>query len=89
VSSEILVPHPAPACPLCGGPNGCAAVAAGTFDVTCWCAQETFPPALLQRLQAEAQGRACICRRCVQAQAGSTLARGSGPATPPSSTSIP
>jgi len=59
-------------------------VAAGRFDVACWCAQEAFPPALLQRLPADAQGRgACICRRCLQAQAAATSAAGGDAASPP------
>jgi len=60
-------PLPAPQCPLCGGPNGCAAVATGRFDVPCWCSEQSFPPALLARLPPDARGKACICRACAQA----------------------
>jgi hypothetical protein len=56
-------------CPLCGGPNGCAVAAAGSFEAACWCAGAAFPPALLQRLPDGSRGRACICRGCVDAAA--------------------
>jgi hypothetical protein len=56
-------------CPLCGGPNGCAAAAAGRFDVPCWCAEVRFEPKLLQQVPAERRGRACICRACAEAAA--------------------
>lgn len=62
------VPHPAPLCPLCGQPNHCAAVAAGRFDVPCWCSSQRFPATLIARAQAASaasgQPRACICRAC-------------------------
>ena len=52
----LVTPLPAHRCPLCGGPNGCAAAAAGRFDVPCWCAEVRFtrrdgtPPHALQRV---------------------------------------
>ena len=62
----MLEPLDTPNCPLCGQPNGCAAVAAGSFDVACWCASETFPAGLLERVPHPMRGRACICRACVE-----------------------
>ena len=35
----------------------------------CWCVTATFSPQLLQRLPPQAQGKACICSACVQADA--------------------
>ena len=66
-------------CPLCGGPNACALAAGATADVVCWCAQEHFPPSLLQRLPVETRGRACICRRCAQAAAEPEPSRSGAP----------
>ena len=60
-------PLPAFTCPLCGGPNGCAAAASGTFDVTCWCRDVKFAPDLLARVPEAQQGLACVCRRCAEA----------------------
>jgi hypothetical protein len=57
-------PIPAYACPLCGGANECGAAASGSFDGPCWCTAATFSGELLARVPVEAQGRACICRRC-------------------------
>jgi hypothetical protein len=41
--------------------------ASGTPQPPCWCTQVDFAPALLDRIPAAAQGRACVCARC-QAQ---------------------
>jgi len=59
-------PRSAPSCPLCGQPNGCAAVAAGSFDVACWCQNVAFGPDLLARVPPNQRGLACICRRCAE-----------------------
>jgi hypothetical protein len=48
-------------CPLCGSSNKCG-VAAG--EKTCWCFSEPIPKGVLQRLPAEADGVACVCRAC-------------------------
>lgn len=63
----ITTPLPEHRCPLCGGPNGCAAAAAGRFDVACWCREVRFDAALLARVPVEQQGRACVCRACAEA----------------------
>lgn len=65
--AAITAPLQAPNCPLCGQPNQCAASAAGSFAVDCWCKDVAFPAALLATVPAELQGQACICRRCAEA----------------------
>lgn len=59
-------PLNAPTCPLCGGPNGCAAAATGSFDAACWCRDVAFGPALIARVPEAARDAACICRRCAE-----------------------
>ncbi|HOB65764.1 cysteine-rich CWC family protein [Ottowia sp.] len=54
-------------CPLCGQPNGCALEterASGQAQPPCWCTAVAFSHALLDRVPADARGRACICRAC-------------------------
>ncbi|MEX1167950.1 MAG: cysteine-rich CWC family protein [Hydrogenophaga sp.] len=56
-------------CPLCHGDNRCAMErerATGLPQEICWCVVETFPPALMAALPAEAAGKACICAACVR-----------------------
>jgi len=59
-------------CPLCGEPNACARVLCHN-QCECWCARQSFPRELLDRVPAEAKDRACICaaclRKCVAASA--------------------
>ena len=62
----LAAPLPAPACPLCGQPNACAAARTGSFDTPCWCADVTFTPALLVRVPEAQRGTACICRACAE-----------------------
>jgi len=60
-------------CPTCGEPNACALAAAGVEGAAaragepCWCVGLAFPPALLARATARDGGRACVCRRCLEA----------------------
>ena len=61
---QAMTPLRAPACPLCGEANECAAARAGTFDTPCWCTSATFSAELLAAVPAAASGRACICRGC-------------------------
>jgi hypothetical protein len=75
--TPIVAPLPEHRCPLCGGPNACAAAEAGRFDVPCWCAQVRFEPTLLARVPAEQQGRACVCRACAEAAQDRTSREGS------------
>ena len=49
-------------CPLCGEANDCQVAAGRT---RCWCFETRVPPELLARVPPEAQGVACVCRRCV------------------------
>jgi len=60
----LNVPRAEHRCPLCGGPNGCAAAAAGRFDVACWCTSVHIPVEVIARIPAEQRGRACICLNC-------------------------
>ncbi|HEY9097166.1 MAG TPA: cysteine-rich CWC family protein [Hydrogenophaga sp.] len=56
-------------CPLCGGDNRCAMEierATGQPQPPCWCVQAHFPPALIDALPAQAQGKSCICMVCLQ-----------------------
>jgi len=55
-------------CPLCGDDNDCRLAQAGREAAgACWCMEESFPAALLERVPAEARGRRCICRGCAEA----------------------
>ncbi|HWS75979.1 MAG TPA: cysteine-rich CWC family protein, partial [Quisquiliibacterium sp.] len=55
-----VLPKPDGACPVCGGPNGCAPAACGSFDVDCWCTRTSFAPGALERVPAELRGEACL-----------------------------
>jgi hypothetical protein len=48
-------------CPLCREPNDCQLAAGRT---TCWCFETPVPPDVLARVPLEAQGVACVCKRC-------------------------
>jgi len=55
-------------CPLCGGDNLCAMEverATGVSQAPCWCTTQSFTAGLLARLPAGAEGKACICGRCL------------------------
>lgn len=54
-------------CPLCGKPNRCGEkpVINNEEMKYCWCAYETFPRELLDRVPAENKGKACICINCI------------------------
>ncbi|WP_416384877.1 cysteine-rich CWC family protein [Uliginosibacterium silvisoli] len=54
------------ACPLCGGPNGCAVAQSGSFDVPCWCREQKIDPAVLARIPAAQRNLSCICERCAR-----------------------
>ena len=58
-------------CPLCGQPNRCAMEVqreTGVAQPPCWCTGVSFDAALLARVPAEAQQRACICHACALAE---------------------
>lgn len=52
-------------CPLCGQPNQCA-ISAGLPPNSCWCMQTPVSPDALERLPADARGKACICPACAR-----------------------
>ncbi|WP_130433978.1 cysteine-rich CWC family protein [Rivibacter subsaxonicus] len=60
----LKAPLPAYACPVCGGPNGCAPAASGSFESACWCASLRIAPAVLDVLPPAQRGAACLCRDC-------------------------
>jgi hypothetical protein len=60
-------PLPNRDCPLCGGPNGCAPAACGSFEVDCWCRRVRIDAAVLASVPEAARGRACLCRACATA----------------------
>lgn len=55
-------------CPLCGGPNECAAESAapGCPIADCWCFRTAVPRELVEQVPDAARGQACICRKCVE-----------------------
>ncbi|HUP07304.1 MAG TPA: cysteine-rich CWC family protein [Caldimonas sp.] len=57
-------PAPRTRCPLCGGPNGCAPAASGSFQSPCWCAGVRVPPALLAR-HPGGDAPSCWCASCI------------------------
>ncbi len=48
-------------CPLCDQANDCQ-IAAG--HDRCWCFETPVPAGVLARVPIDAQGVACVCRRC-------------------------
>lgn len=66
----MIEPLPETRCPLCGGDNGCAPAASGTFETPCWCTTADFPPELLERIAAADRGRSCLCARCAARAVG-------------------
>jgi hypothetical protein len=65
-------PRSATACPLCGGPNGCAPARSASFAEPCWCEAASFDLVLLQRVPAGSRGTACICAACTGVVAAPT-----------------
>jgi len=65
-STTPLTVNPA-LCPLCQQANQCAMEVArltGEPQPPCWCTQARFDAALLARIPAPLQGKACVCARC-------------------------
>ena len=55
-------------CPLCGAPNQCAmeiVKATGKPVERCWCVDTVFTSELLESLNEEAKGKACVCFTCI------------------------
>ncbi len=57
-------------CPLCAQPNHCAMATNGcsTAGTACWCADVTIARAVLEKVPADAVGRACVCADCAKTQ---------------------
>ncbi|MBI2733662.1 MAG: cysteine-rich CWC family protein [Aquabacterium sp.] len=51
-------------CPLCGGPNACAAAESGKLDTPCWCRDVRFNAELLAQVPESLKNKACICAAC-------------------------
>ncbi len=49
-------------CPLCQNKNNCD-VSAGS---NCWCAASKVPTELINSVPKEQQGKACICKQCIE-----------------------
>lgn len=73
-SSPYRAALPHHSCPICGGPNACAAAAAGSTAVKCWCIDEQFDAELLARIPDELKRVACICRNCAREASGQAAA---------------
>ncbi|NRF67870.1 cysteine-rich CWC family protein [Aquincola sp. S2] len=82
MNPPAAIPLPHTRCPLCGGSNGCAPAACGSFDTPCWCTGVRIPAALIARLPAEQRGTACVCRRCIEGQPAAPVADCSAIPTP-------
>ena len=65
---NFCAPLPEHACPLCGGPNDCAAARSGAFSAPCWCREATLSAELLAQVPPAMLGRACVCPRCAGAR---------------------
>ena len=65
-------------CPLCGEANRCAMEIenqTGLAQPPCWCTTATFSAGLLQQIEPQARGVACVCANCCRlAAAGATSA---------------
>ncbi len=71
MNDRVLLAIDAARCSLCGAPNECALARdeADGEGAPCWCVERLFPDALLARARARDGGKACICRRCLDAAA--------------------
>lgn len=54
-------------CPLCGGPNSCAAAATGSLATPCWCTDAAIDPSVLATVPEADRNRSCICAACAKA----------------------
>ena len=54
-------------CPICGKPNRCGEkeVINGIELNRCWCAYETFPKTIFEKIPEEKYRKACICQKCL------------------------
>jgi hypothetical protein len=59
-------------CPICHELNICAmekAKATGSELERCWCMDAVFTPAVMDQVPYSANGKACVCAKCVAAGA--------------------
>jgi hypothetical protein len=68
IGQKTCQDYPPARCPLCGKPNNCAMAAGSTDNRNCWCCKLQFPLSLIARVPVGARNRACICRRCWEAE---------------------
>jgi hypothetical protein len=54
-------------CPICGQPNHCGekAVINGIVLNRCWCAYETFPEKIFEKIPEDKYKKVCICQKCL------------------------
>lgn len=60
-NSPLTVNSNASYCPLCQQSNACQVDA----PQGCWCASQKVPNALIKKVPAAQQGKACICQACI------------------------
>lgn len=68
-------------CPICGGDNRCAMEIereTGVQQLPCWCVSATFDPELLAQIPADAEGKACVCAKCLDRFKAERLTRAGG-----------
>src|SRR5690606_5674420 len=63
MTDALASTFPTDRCPLCGRANQ-GAMASQATPASCWCQNAQIPAAVLAKIPAAAQGRACICARC-------------------------
>jgi cysteine-rich CWC protein len=59
-----MQPLPTTTCPLCHGPNECAAAISGGFAAPCWCSPAKLDAPVLARIPEHERNRSCVCRAC-------------------------
>jgi methylmalonyl-CoA mutase cobalamin-binding subunit len=54
-------------CPICGQPNRCGEkeIVNGIELSRCWCAYETFPKIIFEKVPKDKYRKACICQKCL------------------------
>ncbi len=69
MNDRVLLTIDSAHCSLCGAPNDCALAREGADGdgPPCWCVDRLFPESLLARARVLDGGKACICRRCLEA----------------------
>lgn len=67
-------------CPLCQQKNLCENLGEKESGKTCWCNNPDiqFPKVLLDRVEEDKKGKACICQQCAQAFSNEKANEGTG-----------